>query len=271
MTAGRYEEFAAAAAAVAREAGAVLMAGFGRVERVEFKGRINLVTEFDRRSEATIVEALRGRYPDHLIVAEEGIGTGDRESGRDASPYRWLIDPLDGTTNYAHGNPYFNVSIALQKGGETVVGVVYDPVQDELFQAVRGGGAHLNGTSLRVSATADLLQALLTTGFPYRSEHRPAALARWAAFMDAAQQVLCQGAAALDLCGVAAGRFDGYYEAQLEPWDCGAGALIVTEAGGRVTDYRGGPFDPFKGEAVASNGPLHDAMLTVLAAAEPPA
>ena len=268
MTADRYEEFAAAAAAIAREAGAVLMAGFGRVERVEFKGRINLVTEFDRRSEATIVEALRARYPDHLIVAEEGTG---REFGRDASPYRWLIDPLDGTTNFAHGNPYFHVSIALQEGGEPVVGVVYDPVQDERFEAVRGGGARLNGTPLRVSATDNLLHALLTTGFPYRSEHRSAALARWAAFIDAAQQVLCQGAAALDLCGVAAGRFDGYYEAQLEPWDCGAGALIVTEAGGRVTDYRRGPFDPFKGEAVASNGPLHDAMLAVLAKVGPPA
>jgi myo-inositol-1(or 4)-monophosphatase len=267
MTAGRYEEFATVAAAVAREAGAVLMAGFGRVERVQFKGRINLVTEFDRRSEATIVEALRGRYPDHLIVAEEG---GGREGGRQSSPYRWLIDPLDGTTNYAHGNPYFNVSIALQERGETIVGVVYDPVQDELFHAVRGGGARLNGAPLRVSATGDLLHALLTTGFPYRSEHRPGALARWAAFIDAAQQVLCHGAAALDLCGVAAGRFDGYYEAQLEPWDCGAGALIVTEAGGRVTDYHGGPFDPFKGEAVASNGPLHDAMLAVLATVERP-
>ena len=261
MATSQHGEFSAAATAIAREAGAVLLAGFGRVEQVEFKGRINLVTEFDRRAEATIVESLRARFPDHLIIAEEGTG---RQFGQAASPYRWLIDPLDGTTNYAHGNPYFAVSIALQRDGAAIVGVVYDPIQDELFHAERGGGAHLNGTPLRVSATADLLHGLITTGFPYRSEHRPAALARWAAFMDAAQGVLCHGAAALDFCGVAAGRFDGYYEAQLEPWDCAAGALIVAEAGGRVTNYRGGAFDPFAGEAVASNGLLHDAMLVVL-------
>lgn len=257
----RYGEFLETAIAVARQAGAIQLASLGRVERIEFKGRVDLVTEVDKRAEAAIVAALTARFPDHLILAEEGSG---RATG--SSPYRWLVDPLDGTTNYAHGNPYFAVSIALQEESETIVGVVYDPVKDELFQAIRDQGAYLNGQRLRVSRFAELIHALLCTGFPYQAEHRPVALTHWAAFTWHAQAVRRNGAAALDLCGVAAGRLDGFYEAHLGPWDCAAGALIVSEAGGTVTGYRGEPFDPFVGEAVASNGLIHQAMLDTIAA-----
>jgi len=235
------------------------------VERIEFKGRVDLVTEVDKRSEAAIVALLNERAPDHRIVAEEGSGEAEG-----ASPYRWLIDPLDGTTNYAHAFPYFGVSIALQERGETIVGVVLDPVKDELFWAERGGGAFLNGRPLRVSTIDELIRGLLCTGFPYDAANRPVALAHWEAFTYAAQAVRRNGAAALDLCNVAAGRFDGFYEAHLGPWDCGAGALIVAEAGGRVSDYAGGAFDPFRGEIVATNGRLHDAMLATLRTLHPP-
>ncbi len=263
MDSAEVDEFSAAAVAVAREAGAILLESLGRVERVMFKGRIDLVTEVDQRSEAAIVAALTARFLEHRIVAEEGSG---RAGG--ASPYRWLIDPLDGTTNYAHAFPHFAVSIALQHDEETIVGVVYDPVKDELFRAERGGGARLNDRPLRPSETAELIRGLLATGFPYNAAHRPLALARWAAFTHTAQALRRTGSAALDLCYVAAGRFDGFYEDQLGPWDCAAGALIATEAGGRVSDYRGAPFDPFRGELVASNGPLHDALLAVLGETE---
>ncbi|HET8632298.1 MAG TPA: inositol monophosphatase family protein [Thermomicrobiales bacterium] len=257
--AGEWGDYCAAAEEIARRAGALLLDGLGRDHRVEYKGPVDLVTEVDKRSEAAIVGALAARFPDHRIVAEESGAT------EGASPYRWLIDPLDGTTNYAHANPYFDVALALQHGDETVVGVVYDPVRDELYRATRGGGAFLNDRPLCVSETAELIRALLSTGFPYRREARPRALAHWAAFTDAAQALRRNGAAALDLCGVAAGRFDGFYEAHLGPWDCAAGALLVAEAGGTISDYRGGPFDPFRGEVVATNGRLHDAMLRVLA------
>ena len=263
MGAAEVGEFGAAAVAIARQAGAIQLESLGRVERIMFKGRVDLVTEVDKRSEAAIVAALTGRCPEHRIVAEEGSGTAEG-----ASPYRWLIDPLDGTTNYAHTFPHFAVSIALQRGDETIVGVVYDPIKDELFRAERGRGAFLNDRPLGVSTTEELIRGLLATGFPYNAAHRPLALARWEAFTNTAQALRRTGSAALDLAYVAAGRFDGFYEDRLGPWDCAAGALIVAEAGGRVSDYRGGPFDPFRGELVASNGPLHDAMLAVLGEAE---
>ena len=258
------EAFRAAAIEAARLAGAIQLASLGRVERIEFKGRVDLVTEVEKRSVAAIVGLLAGRFPDHRIVAEEGTG-----EAAGASPYRWLIDPLDGTTNYAHAFPYFGVSLALQRAGELILGVVYDPVKDELFRAERGGGAFLNDRPLAVSATTEILRSLLATGFPYDMTKRPTTLAHWAAFSYAAQGTRRNGAAALDLCYVAAGRLDGFYEAHLGPWDCGAGGLIVAEAGGRISDYAGGPFDPFRGEIVASNGPLHDAMLAIIAEATP--
>lgn len=259
-----FAEFTAAAVAVAREAGVILREGLGREHQVAFKGTVDLVTEMDKRSEATIVGALTSRFPGHRIVAEEG--SGPREGG---SPYRWLIDPLDGTTNYAHGNPIFAVSIALQRGDETVVGVVHDPTRDELFRAELGGGSFLNDRPIRVSETTELIRAMLCTGFPYNAAVRHIALAHWGAFSFAAQAIRRNGAAALDLCNVACGRFDAFYESYLGPWDCGAGALIVAEAGGTISDYQGGPFDPFRGQIIASNGHLHEAVRRVIAESTP--
>jgi myo-inositol-1(or 4)-monophosphatase len=265
MTTTEFSEFTTAAIAIARQAGAILRESLGRVEQINFKGTVDLVTEVDKRSEEAIVGALTARFPNHRIVAEEGSGEAEG-----ASPYRWLIDPLDGTTNYAHGHPYFGVSLALQHAGDLIVGVVYDPIKDELFQAERGGGAFLNGQPIQVSEIDRLIRGLIVTGFPYDAAKRPVALAHWHAFSFAAQGTRRNGAASLDLCSVACGRFDGYYEAYLGPWDCAAGALIVAEAGGRISDYHGQPFDPFRGAIVTSNGLLHNAMLNVLADATPP-
>jgi myo-inositol-1(or 4)-monophosphatase len=264
MAVSVYGEFTAAAAAVAREAGAILRDGLGGPRQIAYKGLVDLVTEMDKRSEATIVSAITSQFPDHRIVAEEGSGPREGDS-----PYRWLIDPLDGTTNYAHGLPHFAVSIALQHGDEMIVGVVYDPMRDELFRAERGGGAFLNDRPLHVSAVDELIRSLLTTGFPYDATVRPVALAHFNAFSFASQAIRRYGAAALDLCYVAAGRFDGFYESHLGPWDAAAGALIAAEAGATITDYDNGPFDPFRGVIVATNGHIHEAVLRTIAEATP--
>jgi myo-inositol-1(or 4)-monophosphatase len=246
----------------ARAAGLVLRDHFGRPQQIEHKGEIDLVTALDRRAESLVVERLRAAFPDHAILAEEGSGGG--ASARD----RWLVDPLDGTTNYAHGYPFFAVSIAYEHAGRIVVGVIYDPLQDELFVAEAGGGAWLNGRPLRVSGTVRLVDSLLITGFPYDRALFPAALRLWDAFMGRAQALRRAGAAALDLAYVAAGRGDGFWERPLQPWDMAAGVLLVEEAGGQVSDYRGGPADIYSGEIVASNGAIHDQMLAVIAAAD---
>ncbi len=255
-----YGEFSAAAIGAAREAGTILREALGEARQIAFKGTVDLVTEMDKRSEALIVGQLTARFPDHLVTAEEGSGprVGD-------SPYRWLIDPLDGTTNYAHGHPCFAVSIALREGDRTIVGVVYDPTRDELFRAELGGGAFLNDRPIRVSGVDELIHAMLATGFPYAAAVRHVALAHWHAFSYAAQAIRRDGSAAIDLCSVACGRYDAFYEKHLGAWDCGAGALIAAEAGATISDYRGGQFDPFVGEIVASNGLVHDAVLRVLA------
>jgi myo-inositol-1(or 4)-monophosphatase len=246
----------------AREAGRVLAEKFGRAIRVTNKGDIDLVTEADIAAERLIVERIRSYHPRHAILTEESgdvITTGDA-----GSEYKWVIDPLDGTTNYAHGYPCFCVSIALEYEGRVIVGVVYDPTRDELFAAERGGGATLNGRSLRVSETDELNGALLCTGFPYDVRDRGDFARHFRNFIMRAQSVRRDGAAALDLAYVAAGRFDGFYEEGLRPWDVAAGVLLVGEAGGRVTHYDGSPFRIYTPPIVASNGLIHEAMLDVL-------
>ena len=244
---------------VAKDAGRLLRDRVGTRIDVDHKGSINLVTDVDLASERLIREAISTYYPRHEVLGEEG---GLSDSG---SEYRWIVDPLDGTTNYAHGYPIFCVSIALECKGEIELGVVYDPMRDELFAAEQGAGATLNNRPIHVSKTAELMQGLLSTGFPYDIKtSKLTNLDHWANFAMNAQALRRDGAAALDLCYVACGRFDGFWELNLSPWDTAAGALIVTEAGGRVTNFSGGPFSNYKPEVVASNGLIHDRMLEVL-------
>lgn len=239
--------------------GDVLKRYFGGDFRIFFKGELNLVTEADLASEKEVVSILKKRFPGAAILAEEA----GEEQG--ASGFRFIIDPLDGTTNFAHGYPVFAVSIACEEADEVVAGVVYDPVREELFTAAKGKGAFLNGRRLRVSATKGLGQALLVTGFPYDlKEDLSGNLRLFTRFMGASRAIRRDGSAALDLCHVAAGRFDGFWEEKLGPWDTAAGALVVEEAGGRVTDLAGGAFHYRKGAVVASNALLHDQMLGLI-------
>lgn len=229
--------------------------------RIDKKGTIDLVTEVDLECERMCRAVLAERFPDHDVLAEE-FGAGDAGGG---SRYRWVFDPLDGTTNYAHGLPIFCASLALELDGQALVGAVYDPSRNELFTAEQGQGAWLNGARLGVSSTGALLDALLVTGFPYDVHLHTAELVRtFAAFLGQARAVRRLGSAALDLCYVAAGRFDGFWERHLKAWDVAAGALIATEAGGRVTGMDGAPFQAEAGHLVASNGRVHDAMLDVI-------
>lgn len=247
---------------IARRAGDLLREGWGQAQTIGYKGEIDLVTERDRASEALIIAALRQAFPDHRIYAEEE----GKAAGHTASGYTWLVDPLDGTTNYAHGFPVFAVSLALAYQGRAEVGVIYDPLRDECFSARRGGGAALNGSPIRVSTTTSLRRSLLATGFPYDVWTSPENnLDHFSAFVLHAQGVRRPGAAAIDLAYVACGRLDGFWELKLHPWDVAAGALIVQEAGGRVTDFRGGPHFTSGREIVASNGLIHNEMLAVLA------
>jgi myo-inositol-1(or 4)-monophosphatase len=254
-----------AAAELARAAGAVLREGHGRAHAPERKGRIDLVTEYDRRSERLVLEGLRRRFPGHAVLAEEsGAHAGE------AGGVRWIVDPLDGTTNFAHNYPFFCVSIAAEVDGELAAGVVYDPVRDELFAAAAGHGATRNGEPLRVSDVARVEDALLVTGFPYDVRERPErSLPHFAAFLVRAQAVRRDGSAALNLAYLAGGRFDGFWEVGLSPWDVAAGTLLVREAGGRVTAYDGGAARLDGRELLASNGRIHDEMRGVLAAVSP--
>jgi myo-inositol-1(or 4)-monophosphatase len=247
---------------VAREAGALLRDKLGTSIEVNLKGDNNLVTEVDLASERLIREAIATHYPRHQVLGEEG---GLVETSSD---YRWVVDPLDGTTNYAHGYPVFAVSVALEHQGEIVLGVVYDPMRDELFAAERGTGASLNNRAIRVSSTCELMRSLVSTGFPYDIKtSKLTNLDHWENFAMNAQALRRDGAASLDLCYVACGRYDGFWELNLGAWDTAAGALIVEEAGGRVTDFSGNRFSIYKPEVVASNGQVHARMLEVIAMA----
>jgi myo-inositol-1(or 4)-monophosphatase len=260
------DAFESAAREVVAQAGRRLHAAWRGSKVVEYKGPIDLVTETDRELEALIVAHLRGAFPDHEIVAEEA-SAGQAIAAPNANRYVWYLDPLDGTTNFAHGYPQFCISLALAHGGRLLLGIVHDPTREETFVARRGGGATLNGCPIRVSPIGELGRALLGTGFPYdRREHADFYLAFLRDFMMQAQGVRRLGAAALDLCAVACGRLDGFWEWKLRPWDTAAGTLILREAGGRVTDFRDGPFDLFGEQTLASNGLIHASMARVLTA-----
>lgn len=254
------QRFLEAAIAASRKAGDILeqyaKAGF----RIAHKDVSNLVTDADHAAEQSIIDHLGLQFPTHRFLAEEG-GLSDDGS----SPFLWVIDPLDGTTNFAHGFPIYSVSIGLEYQGHCVLGVVFDPSRNELFTATQGGGAHLNGAPLHVSSARSLNDSLLVTGFAYNIRNTPRNnLDYFARFALKAQGMRRTGSAALDLAYVAAGRFDGFWEVQLSPWDMAAGSVIVREAGGLVTSFGGTTLSIYKEELVASNGHIHDAMLAVL-------
>jgi myo-inositol-1(or 4)-monophosphatase len=255
-----YTKYLHEAVAAAHIAGRYQRSRFASLLNIEMKGDKDLVTEVDKESERLIVNHILSCFPDHTIIAEEGnYPVSD-------SPFRWIIDPVDGTTNYAHGFPWFCSSIGLQQNGELVAGVVYNPVYDELFTATKGGGAYLNGRPLSVSKNSPLKNTLLGTGFPYDCATDPANnFASFISFQKQARGIRRAGAAALDLAAVAAGRLDGYWELKLKAWDMAAGILLVREAGGTVTTFDGSPHDTFSDRIVASNGLIHMEMITMLA------
>ena len=257
------------AIAAAREAGAVLRERLLQPRDVQFKGTVDLVTDADRASEALVAVRIRETFPDHRLIGEEGArgaeGSDEPVEAAEEMPFGWLVDPLDGTTNFAHGYPHFAVSIALEREGQVVLGVVHDPMRDELFVAERGGGATLNGAPLRVTSEDQLIRSLLATGFPYDLTRRAESETLWDAFNGQVQGVRRDGSAALNLAYVAAGRLDGFWERPLQPWDLAAGSLLVEEAGGRVSGYTGESFSPYARQIVAGNGALHPTLLAVIA------
>jgi myo-inositol-1(or 4)-monophosphatase len=245
----------------ARDAGQILLEKFGRKINVSKKGDINLVTEADLASEELIIERIKSYYPKHSILAEEAgnavvIGGENR--------WKWIIDPLDGTTNFAHGYPCFCVTIALEHDNEIVLGVTFDPTRNEMFAAERGRGASLNGKPLRVSETEELSESLIVTGFPYDFKRREDFARHLTRFLVQSRGVRRDGSAAIDMAYVACGRFDGFWEEGLNPWDMAAGLLLIEESGGQVTSYDGSKFNIYRPPIVASNGLIHSQMLNVL-------
>lgn len=248
----------------ARDAGRVLASRLGRALEISNKGDIDLVTEADVASEKLIIERIKSHYPRHAILAEESGATDGVELVEGRSQWKWIIDPLDGTTNYAHGYPCFCVSIAFERDGEIELGVIYDPMRDEMFAAERKQGATLNERRIKVSDIDDLNSAMLCTGFPYNVRERPDFARHFANFTMEAQAVRRDGSASLDLAYLACGRFDGFWEEGLKPWDIAAGVLLIEEAGGRVTDFTGGPLDMYQPQVLATNGLIHESMMRVL-------
>lgn len=252
-------KFKKTAVDAAKKAGLLLKKNIGKAHRIEFKGAIDIVTEMDKNAENLIIKTLKKAFPKHGILTEES------DEQKSASEYRWIIDPLDGTTNYSHGFPVFCVSIALEKDGEIVLGVVFNPMLNELFTAEKGKGAYLNNKKIKVSHIKELTKSLLATGFPYdvrTSEQNN--IANFANFAVKAQAIRRAGSAALDMCYIACGRFDGFWELKLKPWDTAAAMLIINEAGGVVTDFKGRPFSFYSGETLASNGLIHAEMIDIL-------
>ena len=252
---------------MARDAGRILVDRQGRALQVSNKGDIDLVTESDLASEKLIIERIRCHYPRHAILAEESGASDGANMAEGQSEWRWIVDPLDGTTNYAHGYPCYCVSIALERAGRIEIAVVYDPTRDEMFAAERGQGATLNDRRIRVSDVEELNSSMLCTGFPYNVRERPQFARHFAAFTMRAQAVRRDGSAAIDLAYVACGRFDGFWEDGLQPWDVAAGLLLIEEAGGLVTDFQSAPLNVYTPKVLASNGLIHEAMMSVLAEA----
>jgi len=241
--------------AIAREAGALLMQYFEQQVKIEYKGEADLVTIADRKSEALIRERIRAQWPHHDVLGEE---EGLRDTG---SEYRWYVDPLDGTTNFAHGFPVFCISMAIEHGGKMIAGLCFDPSRNEMFTAERGKGAHLNERPIHVSKATRLTESLLATGFPSHKRHKNPNIFFYHQITLRSHGVRRPGSAALDLCCVASGRFDGFWEFNLNPWDTAAGVLIVEEAGGKVSNFQGGAFQLNSRETLASNGLIHEALV----------
>jgi len=253
------KEFRKVAIAAAEKGGAILLKNFGKKPKVSYKGEINLVTEVDHLSEKVIVDYLHKNFQEHAILTEEIY------SLKKDSEFQWLVDPLDGTTNYSHGFPVFCISIGLLRQKEIIFGLVYQPLLKEMFIAEKARGTILNRRKLAVSKTKELRRSLLATGFPYDIRTSPYNnLDHFCNFAVSAQAVRRAGAAALDLAYTAAGRFDGFWELKLNPWDVAAGILLVEEAGGKVTDFQNRAYDIYRGEILASNGKIHLEMVKVL-------
>ncbi|MFA4982371.1 MAG: inositol monophosphatase family protein [Candidatus Omnitrophota bacterium] len=230
----------------------------GRTIRISYKGKDNIVTDIDKKAESIIINKILSAFPDHAVLSEESRPI------RSLSPYKWIVDPLDGTTNFAHSFPFFCVSIALEMSGNVVLGVVYDPVRDELFYAEHGKGACLNNKRILVSKTQKLREGFLATGFAYGREKKDRNVANFRRFLMKALAIRRAGSAALDLCYVACGRFDGYWEYGLHPWDSAAGMIIVREAKGLVTRFGGEDYYPYDNDILASNAVIHRSMQAIL-------
>ena len=246
----------------AKKAGSFLKENVGKIKNIEekFGQDKNLVTEIDKASEQMIIDLVHKHFPTHQILAEEGGGRGDNSSG-----YKWVIDPLDGTVNYTHGFPVFCVSIGVEYNGEIILGVIYDPNFDDLFTAEKGKGAYLNGKKLSVTKESALNRSMLVTGFPYNINENPDhAIEHFVNFLKDSQALRRMGSAAIDLAYVAAGRYEGFWEVNLQPWDMAAGILLVTEAGGKVTNFAGNPASIYDHDILATNGYIHEEMKKVL-------
>ncbi len=260
-----YEKARETAERAARLAGELIrsVAGTVRPDDIRDKGIHDIVTKTDEEAQRLIIETIRASFPDHRMLAEEELGPSSSES--ENSDFQWIIDPIDGTTNFTRGIPPYAVSIALAHENRLVLGVVYDVSHDDMYSAVTGTGLSVNGSPARVSETPDLSEALITTGFPYRAfAHVDLYLMILKQFMKAARGLRRPGSAAVDLAWVASGRFDGFYETGLKPWDVAAGIVLVREGGGRISDYRGNPNPAFDQQIVASNALVHDEMLDIL-------
>jgi myo-inositol-1(or 4)-monophosphatase len=242
----------------ALRAGRFIKNSVGKIEEISHKGRDNIVTDVDKKAETMIIKDILAAFPDHSILSEES----EPRSG--LAPYTWIVDPLDGTTNFAHAFPFFCVSIALEKSGRIVLGVVYDPIREELFFAEKGRGAYLNGKKIHVSKVKKLTDSFLATGFSYGIKRKDRNISYFRKLLTRTQAIRRAGSAALDLCYVACGRFDGFWEMDLHPWDSAAGTLIVEEAGGKVTRFDRSPYSPYDKNILATNGQIHNIMSSFL-------